>query len=180
MRDMTYFKKLRRRGPWQATIISVVVALGLALLGLCMGAKSFESIGIGLGVWAALISFFSLRNSDSQFQYNLFKDFNAIYDDMNNDLQKIKTMSELKSENKSILTDYFNLCAEQYLWRERSYVPDDVWIYWKRGMMAYWENPAIQVFWKTELETETYYGMTAGFFEEKTSVSENDDAPSHG
>lgn len=99
---------------------------------------------------------------------------------MNGDLQDIKKRKNLESKDESVLMDYFNLCSEQFVWRERSYVPDDVWVYWKKGMMAYWENPAIQAFWKKELETETYYGMTSGFFEEETSVGPNDDAPSHG
>ncbi|WP_251951685.1 hypothetical protein [Salinibacter ruber] len=60
---------------------------------------------------------------------NLFQSFNERYDEMNGDLNEIvgKSESELTPDEKTLLYDYFNPCAEEYLFYKRGYVPHEVW-----------------------------------------------------
>ena len=92
----------------------------------------------------------------------LFESFNARYDEMNKDLAEIAAPynhEELSPTEKTVLVDYFNLCAEEYLYFRRGYLPPEVWESWSRGMSFYWKNDRIQPFWEYELKTGSYYGF---------------------
>ncbi len=67
----------------------------------------------------------------------LFKDFNIRFDDLNDDLNRIARYGidhnkQQKDEQK--LCDYFNLCAEEYLYCQKGYILPDVWRSWVYGM----------------------------------------------
>lgn len=89
----------------------------------------------------------------------LFKDFNNRYDEMNESLVNIRNKKELDPEDESHLVDYFNLCAEEYLFKKRGYIPSDVWKSWKNGMAFYMKDDNIKQLWLKERESESYYGL---------------------
>ncbi|GAA5523311.1 hypothetical protein Asal01_03280 [Fodinibius salicampi] len=78
---------------------------------------------------------------------------------MNESLVRIKNKKELCSEDESYLVDYFNLCAEEYLFKKKGYIPDDVWKSWENGMEFYMKDDKIKHLWIKEKKSESYYGL---------------------
>jgi hypothetical protein len=35
---------------------------------------------------------------------------------------------------RNLVIDYFNLCAEEFLWYKKNRIPNDVWSAWKSGI----------------------------------------------
>src|SRR5687768_17035765 len=53
----------------------------------------------------------------------LFSEFNARYDGMNEQLASIAKLGKQADENdKSAIVDYFNLCAEEFLFYKEGYI----------------------------------------------------------
>lgn len=95
---------------------------------------------------------------------DLFQQFNSRYDDLNECLLQIKTKKDdendqLNDHEESKLVDYFNLCAEEYLFYKRGYIPPEVWRAWREGMRFYMEDQRIRSQWEREKKTESYYGL---------------------
>lgn len=98
----------------------------------------------------------------------LFTEFNARYDKLNNSLVIIEAYYRdyerfklLEIEDKELFNklrldviDFFNLCAEEYYWQQKSRIDSKIWKSWHSGM-NYWYNnvPAIKSLWKLELES---------------------------
>jgi predicted NAD/FAD-binding protein len=91
----------------------------------------------------------------------LFKECNARYDAMNEDLATIteKGDIELAREDRLKVVDYLNLCGEEYLYFKRGYIEPSVWQAWSRGMKAIVAAPAIQRIWRAEKSTGSYYDL---------------------
>jgi hypothetical protein len=91
----------------------------------------------------------------------LFADFNQRYCEMNEPLQRLlKTEGALTVEHRALLEDYFNLCAEEYLYRTYGIIDYRVWRSWCRGMLQYLQDPRIAEFWEQEESAGSYYGLT--------------------
>lgn len=91
----------------------------------------------------------------------LFKEFNARYDEMNEKLARIvETMdTEVSIQERETLIDYFNLCGEEYLYFERGYIDPAVWRAWFNGMKAIISAPRVRRVWQAEKQTDSYYDM---------------------
>ncbi len=63
----------------------------------------------------------------------------------------------LKAEEIAILFDY--LCAEEFLFYKASYIDEEVWQSWRRGMAILARNPRSRQIWEQELKAESYYGF---------------------
>jgi len=92
----------------------------------------------------------------------LFKEFNARYDGMNEQLARIVESKaiEVSEQERGILVDYFNLCGEEYLYFVRGYIDPVVWNAWENGMKAILSVPRVQRVWKTEKQTGSYYDLS--------------------
>jgi hypothetical protein len=92
----------------------------------------------------------------------LFKEFNARYDGMNENLASIisKNNTPLTSEEESSLIDYFNLCGEEHLYYELGYIDPVVWKSWCNGMKSIIESPRVKPLWEAEKATSSYYGIS--------------------
>lgn len=90
----------------------------------------------------------------------LFKSFNERYDKKFNDLintLKFDESKNLEPDDIILIIDYFNLCAEEFLWKTKDRIPKDVWKAWKAGIQ---ENLKIrQVRELFEKETLTFSGQ---------------------
>src|SRR5712671_2027399 len=67
----------------------------------------------------------------------LFAEFNARYDALNDDLNTIlfgPPEGSLSPDEREHLFSYFNLCAEEYFFYEAGYIDRRVWESWYRGM----------------------------------------------
>ncbi len=131
--------------------------------------EAFSSVAATLfiGLVALIVTWIyaakSKRISEDEIFYNLYSNFNERYDKINDDLQilqakkeKIKTVETLKSSPyyKTVI-DFFNICAEEYYWRGRGRIKDEVWDAWNFGM-NYWyrEILVIRLAWTSEIEKE--------------------------
>ena len=93
----------------------------------------------------------------------LFIEFNQRYDRLNDRLDDIARNDDSAEDNDSVretVVDYFNLCAEEYLWRSRGHIPDEVWSAWKRGMKHYFDEKPFKELWEGDQGAENYYGFS--------------------
>ncbi len=97
---------------------------------------------------------------------DLVTDFNDRYDELNDALNLIVETNSVTGKHgdkssSAYLNDYFNLCAEEYLFFKRGYVPYEVWESWRSGMHYFYHlSEAIADRWRQELEQESYYGFS--------------------
>ena len=57
------------------------------------------------------------------------------------------------------IVDYFNLCAEEYMFYKLGYIREEAWQAWLEGMRHYYDNPQIRELWDDELKQDSYYGF---------------------
>ncbi len=111
-------------------------------------------------------SYVKYRLQNDQMFKELFQEFNKKYDDKFNSrlseltLDARKEGFSLTQNDKSLIIDYINLCAEEYLWFQKGQISKDVWNSWENGMTRLIKSePILQVF-REELEyTDSYYGF---------------------
>ncbi len=97
---------------------------------------------------------------------DLFSDFNARYDERFNDLiNKLKTDNELQLDldERNLIIDYLNLCAEEYLWLIKGRVPDVVWHAWRSGILENLSVEQVKGVYREEIATvngrRSFYGL---------------------
>lgn len=118
------------------------------------------AIGISLSIG---IKQFQIEN-DKMFK-ELFSHFTNKYDKkFNHELTKItasnKAVGELSSDEKFILIDYLNFCAEEYLWYTKNRIDKRVWDSWRNGMLYFLNQPIINEYvLKEKGQENSYYGL---------------------
>lgn len=96
----------------------------------------------------------------ARFFKELVTEFNKRYDAQNNELLSILETSEpLGQTQKQAFIDYFNLCAEEYLFFEAGYIDSRVWNAWYNGMKQFGRDNRISELWRQEIQTSSYYGF---------------------
>jgi hypothetical protein len=92
----------------------------------------------------------------------IFSECNRRYDAMNEKLnviiQKDITVP-LSFDGKNELSDYFNLCGEEYLYFRQGFVYPDAWRAWSSGMRGILSSPRVNEYWNAEKKSESYYGL---------------------
>jgi hypothetical protein len=162
---------LQRRNfyPWlflalAATAVAIAHAFGTRL--------SHEVLISLVGAVAALVHFlYSQHNHNTERFIALFREFNARYDALNsglNELLKRDGSLLLSGKDEQLLFDYFNLCAEEYLYFKSGYIDPEVWKSWVQGMRFFARNAEIRRLWKKELAAGSYYGFSATLLEDAT------------
>lgn len=121
----------------------------------------YPAIGAVLG-----LSYFVLKQhlEETRLFKELFSEFNARYDAMNERLYALcdsPADQPLTRDENMLLYDYFNLCAEEYLYFRKGYIYPEVWIAWRNGMKIFCRCPKIRDLWDKELLTGSYYGFTS-------------------
>lgn len=126
-----------------------------------------ELIITTLGVLVALyIGLQKQKSDDDNLFKNLFESFNEKYDSELNDLMntlRIETEKELSRKEVNQIIDYFNLCAEEYLWYKKRRIPNDVWKAWKNGIIENLKIPQVKSIFEREIASKnselSYYGL---------------------
>lgn len=150
-----------------------------------VGSFCFATVLVGLGFWTsrnltvsheALLTtlglflsflYFTLKFRLEKASYfrESFRLFNSRYDALNEKLNSLRDRlmsgneSHLTSEDKRLLDDYFNLCAEEYLEYTNDLVPNKVWKSWKNGMQQFWSVDQISAYWDKESKSDSYYSF---------------------
>lgn len=150
-------------------ILSILCLIALVALVTLYAIFDFkDTLFLGLLGSIATLYFGLLRtmSENDRIFKELFQEFNARYDDEFNDL-----LNELKGDEsraltdkeKSLIVDYFNLSAEEYLWRSKNRIDKKVWNAWKAGILENLKIPQVKgVYDKQILTTNaklSYYGL---------------------
>lgn len=151
---------------WEFTlIIFCSFALALVLFKLTnkseiLAATLATGISIAIGLRQTRVE------SDKLFK-ELFLHYNNIYaTKFNNELARICSLphnQELTSEEKNLIIDYINFCAEEFMWYKMKRIEKVVWKSWTKGYNYYFSHQNIKKVLVSEMsQSESYYG----FFDE--------------
>lgn len=147
--------------PWLFLLLAVSVnAIAYVL------APADKALELHLPITAAVAGFvhflYSQHNYQTQLFVSLFDKFNARYTSLNEKLNDIITRAavDLTEQETKTLFDYFNLCAEEYLFYKSGYIDQDVWRSWLTGMKHFAGNSAVRSLWKAELCAGSYYDFS--------------------
>lgn len=146
-----------------------LIVLVLSLIPLFEYEEINEKLIIGIVGLMATFYFGEIKSkieNDRVFK-DLFDSFNSKYNgDMNdliNELRNSKSRRKLTPKEKNLVIDYFNLCAEEYLWKKKKRITDDVWEAWKAGIEDNLVIPQIGALFLEEIKDEkrriSYYGL---------------------
>jgi hypothetical protein len=117
----------------------------------------------GVGGVAAFSYFLYKQHLDETKLFKeLFAEFNARYDALNDDLNAIlfgPPEGLLSADEREHLFSYFNLCAEEYFFFKAGYIDGSVWESWFRGMEVFFKHPRIQALWEQDCKADSYYGF---------------------
>lgn len=103
----------------------------------------------------------------------LFTEFTKRYDNLNGRIATIKSQNPpSQDEIDKILDDYFNLCAEEYLFYKEGRILDSVWGAWCRGMKEHLKNKNIQGYWEKAQEENSYYGLRTVVIENGAKIQD--------
>ena len=157
---------LFRRYPW---IILAVLAVALpAVAHLSKPDNLTVNVATVLGGVAGVVFFVQKQKIEElQIFERLFTAFNQRYAALNQGLQAIVAGAATDdSQARDCLNDYFNLCAEEYLFYREGRILPDVWAAWCRGMLFYLRCPRIRAHWDAEVTTGSYYGLSLEIIDE--------------
>lgn len=154
--------------PW--LFLSLTVAANAAAYFLLPALVSFEFFLSITGAIAAFVHFlYAEHQSNTERFIGLFRDFNARYDSLNDRLNALLVNqggTVFGPKEQQLLYDYFNLCAEEYLYFKSGYIDHEVWQSWLKGLSYFASNAEIRRLWSAELEAGSYYGFTLQLVDE--------------
>lgn len=92
---------------------------------------------------------------------DLFVEFNARYDKIQDRLLFIAEQNdgELSKEECQVVYEYFNLCAEEFLFFRLGYIDPAAWSAWRSGMRCHLNNSRIRQLWDKDVKSDSYYGL---------------------
>jgi hypothetical protein len=147
----------------------------------------FEIVLTGLlGGFGLYVSWISHKKAKAELFHELFTEFNSRYHELNSHLDKLieaeknidisneKQVYKLQREYKNIIIDYLNLCAEEFMWKNKKYIDKEVWKSWQEGINWWYYNSAIiRRIWEEEKVNEKSYYMHEGktFIIHKSTLS---------
>jgi hypothetical protein len=158
---------------WQnMSIFMFFLAVGLSALlisspSILPCGKGLEAvIAIIIGYLGLLYNLINYKIAHDKFFKELFTEFNARFDNLNEALNEIiegKTLVKIdgiSKTHKAIIRDYLNLCAEEYLWYKKGRIEPAVWQAWSEGMRFYLNITNFKaVYHKQRDERTSYYGL---------------------
>ena len=160
---MTTPFRLGRRLSYQWWFAGITTAAGFGFYFLPIEKQTPELLISLLGSIAAFFHFLYAQHSANTERFvALFREFNARFDALNNDLNRIRNLPPttfLDHSDRQLLFDYFNLCGEEYLYYRSGYLDNEVWSSWLRGMAYFASSEAIRNIWQKELEQGSYYNF---------------------
>ena len=161
---------LRRRNFYPWLFLALVVGANAAVYRVLDGNAAAELYLSATATAAALIHFlYSQQHQNTERFASLFKEFNGRYDKLNGRLNLILERDGsvlLSPEEQQHLYDYFNLCAEEYLYFKSGFIDVEVWRAWASGMKTFAKHQEVRRLWEGELKSNSYYGFTLALVDE--------------
>jgi hypothetical protein len=128
---------------------------------------------LALGIIGTIVSLYfgvlKYKMENDRMFNELFTNFTKRYDETLNDLiNQIRFDPEktLSIDEKKLLIDYINLCAEEYLWYSKNRIPEKVWQAWKAGILANLEVSQVKQVYLNEIDSEHIRKSLYGLVEE--------------
>ena len=152
--------KLRHR-RWLWLWFFLEVAIVFVVWSIVTFMHSVE-IFIGLLTLVCGINYFLHQRhlEEARFFKELVTGFNRRYDKQNNTLLvALENDRPFEQKQKQAFIDYFNLCAEEYLFYEVGYIYERVWEAWYNGMKQFGRDQRVTELWLREIQTDSYYGF---------------------
>ena len=151
----------------------VIIAIApIIITGICLWVVIGEGLDwkimlTALGSGISSFYFFQKQKLDEiRLMKELITGFNSRYDNLNETLNDILRKGGenpprvLDQNDRATLNDYFNLCAEEHLFKELGYIDPLVWKAWYKGMGIYFTDQRIRELWEQEEKTDSYYSFT--------------------
>ena len=145
-------------------LILFVVLNGLAF---CLGNLSNKPFEFFIPATTLVTGFcyflYSQHIQQTKLFIDLFMAFNSRYDKLNKPLNTMLIRGDgntLRPKDVLVLYDYFNLCAEEYLYYKSGYIDINVWESWKQGMKIFAADDEIKRVWAHEIKSGSYYGFS--------------------
>lgn len=155
----TFSLKQRSWYPWAFLVGAIAVLLASVYCPWEIFRDQSLTIISMLGAFFAFL--YAQHLQQTQLFNDLFRTFNSRYDSLNDKLEGIVGSGVGLSEaDKAVLVDYFNLCAEEYLFFKSGYIDVSVWRSWVNGMSYYAKQNKIRALWEEELRSNSYYGFS--------------------
>ena len=125
--------------------------------------KDFPSIILSIA--AIYLGWQQNKLNKDNTEKELFKDFNTRYSNLNDKLYKLKVKDMKSITDDPLLYDtvmeFFNLCAEEYYWKKKKRISNEIWKSWHRGMNLWLQQvPVLCELWESEMifsGPESYY-----------------------
>ena len=125
--------------------------------------KYFTSIILSLA--AIYLGWQQNKLNGDNTEKELFRDFNIRYSNINNKLNELKSADMKVITEDPLLYDaameFFNLCAEEYYWKKKNRISEEIWKSWHRGMNSWLQQaPVLCELWESEMifsGPESYY-----------------------
>jgi hypothetical protein len=154
MRRQVIFKHY----PWIA-LVGMIAAISVVLV---MATKDRVPLVGSVIVVALGFCYFAQQQklAETSLFKELFTEFNRRYDRLNDRLGQIAPSATLSVGDRQAIVDYFNLCAEEYLFFSEGYIHSEVWRSWCRGMLWYFDREPFRSVWNEESDTNSYYGLS--------------------
>jgi hypothetical protein len=149
--------------PWLfAGLASIAVG---SLAWITSASKALELSVPAVGVVAGFVYFlYSQHLQETRLFAELFRQFNERYDQLNGRLNEIARYDNdrriLSDDDTHTLYEYFNLCAEEYLYYKAGYIDEEVWNSWVAGMSFFACLDHIRHLWEEEIAGNSYYGFS--------------------
>ena len=164
-----------RLSKWAAGIAGGLLVIALTTSIFCNADSRWFTGAIG-AVVAIYFGLLKEKSDDDKLFKELFADFNERYDsdfnDLINTLKKDEGYTLPDDEGKAfsgaakqrtLIIDYFNLCAEEYLWYSKGRLPRDVWEAWSAGIVENLQRKQVGDLFVEEMNREhgnkSYYGL---------------------
>ena len=148
---------------WWIALLALMTGIAL---GACLGGEQrIGAIGAAVATVLGFCYFVQAQKlAETKLFHELFTAFNASYDGKNGDLARIAEqntpMAQLSLDDRSIIVDYFNLCAEEYLFYQDGFIHPEAWRSWCRGMSWYLRRHPFKDIWNEEVKSDSFYGLT--------------------
>jgi hypothetical protein len=143
----------------------LVLLFGLSSMALIYCSEIDSKENVILSVLGALLGFCYFvqkqKLEEMKLFIELFEKFNGKYAELNQDIQNIVDSKKPPDhEGRDTLIDYFNLCAEEYLYFKEGFILPSAWTCWCRGMGVWLSYDNIRSVWNEEAGSDSFYGLT--------------------
>ena len=152
----------RRSYPIIFLVMTVLLVATIYVIAPQEASHSLYVSAIG-GVMGFLYFLYNQHLQETRLFTDLFREFNERFNRLNADLNRIYSLnmqSLVEHPDQQILYDYFNLCAEEYLYYKNGFIDPEVWDAWTKGMSYFAKAKHIEGLWREDLKNDSYYGFS--------------------